>query len=270
MLKLRILTAVILIPLVVWGIYTLPQLYFVGVCTAVVGLAAWEWARLANITSAWQRAAYVLAALVMFIVIRIGSFIVQSEFVLGIATVWWLLVLGYLFGIRNKPTLPEPSNVLIGLIGLVTLSLCWEALLILHVRPELLLFVLILIWLADTLAYFGGRLWGKNKLAVTISPNKTWEGLACGVAGSVVVGAIGQWFWITPHQLNFWFLLTIVVTVLVSVAGDLFESLLKREKGLKDSGQLLPGHGGMLDRIDSLIAAAPVFTYGVIATGLLL
>jgi len=270
MLKLRVLTALVLIPIVLWGIFFAPQLYFVGGCTLIIGVAAWEWARLAGTTNAWLRGLYVFVTLFLLIALRIGSYILQSEFVLGVATIWWLLIGGYLVYVRNKPQLPFWPKWLVIIGGLFSLSMCWEALLILHVQPQLLFFMLVLIWAADTFAYFGGRRWGKHKLAPTISPNKTWEGLACGVIASLIIGMLGEWFWITPKEINIWFLLAIAITILVSAAGDLFESLLKREQGLKDSGKLLPGHGGVLDRIDSLIAAAPVFTYCIITMGLLL
>lgn len=270
MLKLRILTALILIPLVVWGIFALPQLYFVGISTAIILLAAWEWSRLAGWTNYWLRALYVVITFMTFPLVQFSAYLTSFTLIFAIGTACWLLILGYLIYMRNQTTLLPLPNAVVAISGFICLAMCWEALLILHLKPELLMFMLVLIWLADTFAYFGGRLWGKHKLAVTISPNKTLEGLACGVIASLVIGGIGQWFFITPGELHIGLFFMIALTIIISVAGDLFESVLKRQQGLKDSGKLLPGHGGVLDRIDSLIAAAPVFALAAMTTGLLL
>ena len=133
--------------------------------------------------------------------------------------------------------------------------------------PALLLFVLVSVWLADTGGYFAGKRFGKHKLAKEISPNKTWEG----VAGALVLSGVfatGFYFLVLESSLSLisWLFLT-ALTVLISIVGDLFESVFKRCFNVKDSGQLLPGHGGILDRIDSLLAAVPVFTVAVLLMG---
>jgi phosphatidate cytidylyltransferase len=128
--------------------------------------------------------------------------------------------------------------------------------------PGYVLFLFLLIWVADIGAYFAGRRWGRRKLALAISPGKTWEGavgagaaaLAFALAGAAALGLGSRW----PG-----FVAICMVTVGFSIAGDLFESMMKRQRGLKDSGSLLPGHGGVLDRVDSLTAAAPVFLLGL-------
>jgi phosphatidate cytidylyltransferase len=129
------------------------------------------------------------------------------------------------------------------------------------------MYLLTLVWLADIGAYFSGRKFGRRKLAPTISPGKTWEGVYGGVGANLVWMLLIYWltdgFEIGLSQ----FLLIGVATVLISVVGDLFESILKREAGVKDSGKLLPGHGGILDRIDSMIAASPVFVSGLLLAG---
>jgi phosphatidate cytidylyltransferase len=131
----------------------------------------------------------------------------------------------------------------------------------------MLMYLLTLVWLADIGAYFSGRKFGRRKLAPTISPGKTWEGVYGGVGANLVWMLLIYWltdgFEIGLSQ----FLLIGVATVLISVVGDLFESILKREAGVKDSGKLLPGHGGILDRIDSMIAASPVFVSGLLLAG---
>ena len=150
-------------------------------------------------------------------------------------------------------------------IGLDLLWICLHDLVYLHevYGAGMLLYLLSLVWIADTGAYFSGRKFGKHKLAPTISPGKTWEGLVGGLLANLV------WI-ISIYQLSSgWglglpqFLLISLATTLISVVGDLFESILKREAGVKDSGKLLPGHGGVLDRVDSVIAAAPVFVAGI-------
>jgi phosphatidate cytidylyltransferase len=128
--------------------------------------------------------------------------------------------------------------------------------------PLLLLFLLVLIWVADSGAYFAGHRWGKRKLAPVISPGKSWEGVYGALVGASLCGAVLAWYQ-QDEAGALWLIPVSVVTVAISVVGDLFESILKRRMDMKDSGNLLPGHGGMLDRIDSLTAAAPVFALGL-------
>lgn len=165
--------------------------------------------------------------------------------------------------IHNQPT---------GIISaIVILTLFWQAALVLHgsghLGPQQLLYIMVVVWLADTGGYFAGKRWGKTALAKAISPNKSWEG----VGGAVVLGtiwAIVAYSFGMSGQITMvaWVVLSIVV-LLISVVGDLFESIFKRSHDVKDSGNLLPGHGGMLDRIDSLIAAVPVFVAGLYFMG---
>jgi len=263
MLSLRILTAIILIPLVLLAIFVLPSYYFTAVATLIIVLAAWEWARLGGWTKAWMRLLYVFFVLVILFM----TILLPPLKVLIIGAACWLFIFLYLLLIRTKTDLPQMPMWAVTFSGLIVLACCWEALLILHITPRWLLFMLVIVWLADTGAYFGGRLWGKHLLAPLISPKKTWEGLISGVVLTLIVASIIQWFFVTPHQLSWKISLVVFVTALVSVAGDLWESLLKRIQGIKDSGSLLPGHGGILDRIDSILAAAPVFAVGLVIAG---
>ena len=132
------------------------------------------------------------------------------------------------------------------------------------------MFMLLIIWLADTAAYVSGRLWGQHLLAPTLSPKKTWEGFFFGLLFTFFSAMLMLYFFqgIKPSFWQMWIL--VLLTSLAAVTGDLFESQLKRLRGLKDSGQLLPGHGGILDRIDSLLAAAPVFTGSLLLLGLII
>ncbi len=156
-------------------------------------------------------------------------------------------------------------------LGIVLLWICVHGLVFMHQHFEqggwILLYLLTLVWVADIGAYFSGRKFGKHKLAPGISPGKTWEGVAGGIILNIV------WILIVFQISSGWeialwqFLLIGLATSLISVVGDLYESILKREASVKDSGKLLPGHGGVLDRIDSLISATPIFVVGLYAVG---
>jgi phosphatidate cytidylyltransferase len=158
------------------------------------------------------------------------------------------------------------------IVALPVLVPAWGALNALHLSdqqgPALVLFLVVLMWIADSGAYFAGRSLGRHKLAPSISPGKTWEGVFGGLVACAVYALIaGNWFSLGNLQLSL-FIMLALVTAAISVAGDLFISLLKRQEGIKDSGNLIPGHGGILDRIDSLLAAAPVFLFGYGLLGL--
>jgi phosphatidate cytidylyltransferase len=183
--------------------------------------------------------------------------------------VLWVLITIGLPGYRHSGNWPLLVRVLILGLGLDLLWICVHGLVYLHAvyGGEALLYLLSLVWVADIGAYFIGRRFGRNKLAPAVSPGKTWEGVAGGLLFNLVwVGVVFQFSTAWGMGLVE-FLLISLATSLVSVVGDLFESVLKREAGVKDSGRLLPGHGGMLDRIDSLIAASPVFVAGLFIAG---
>lgn len=265
MLKYRILTALILIPLVILGVYLLPPLYFSGVCALIIALAAWEWAPLLGWKSTGLRLLYVFIILLALII----SLLLISPFIIIVtAALWWFAVLIGLFSIRKKPQLPMLPRWAIACMGILILIPCWQALVIIRGHhPNLLLYMLLIVWVADTAAYFGGRRYGKNPLALTISPNKTMEGARIGFIAAALVALIGAWLFMDSGSVLNWISVGIPA-IIASIVGDLFESFLKRLQGVKDSGGLLPGHGGLLDRIDSLLAAAPVFACGVLAMGL--
>ena len=181
---------------------------------------------------------------------------------------WLLIALGLIF-YRHSGCWPLLVRVLMLGLGLDLLWICVHGLVYLHYAHggEMLLFLFTLVWVADIGAYFSGRKFGKRKLAPTISPGKTWEGAIGGVVANLV------WILVAFKLTDAWglgfvpFMLIGLSTVLISIIGDLFESVLKREAGVKDSGKLLPGHGGVLDRIDSVIAATPIFVAGLIMAG---
>lgn len=265
MLKLRILTAIILIPLVIWAVIALQQPYFALVSALVIALAAWEWAQFCSWKKIWIRALYAVAVVCsLFIAVHLPGWAI-----LFAGAFWWLIVMCWILFLRKKEKFHPISSWLVAVMGFLVLVPCWEALQVLQHKPILFLYLLIIIWLADTSAYFGGRLLGRNKLAPSISPNKTMEGFLTALAVTFTFALLAGWFVFTPHDVDWNWILPVMTATAASVVGDLFESLLKRQRGLKDSGHLLPGHGGVLDRIDSLTAAAPVFVCGILGLNLL-
>ncbi|NOY62238.1 MAG: phosphatidate cytidylyltransferase [Gammaproteobacteria bacterium] len=280
MLKQRLITASILIPLVVWGIFSLSNATFAWILAVIVLAGAMEWAALIGLTQPLQRALYAaLVALCMAVAFLLSK--VSGGALFGVllpALLWWLVALGWLArsdGARN----PAVANRAMGRallidcgVGIVLLVPAWLALVLLHGMdggPGYLLFLMVMIWAADSGAYFSGRRWGRSKLAPSISPGKTWEGVAGGLALVTLLALLGggMLFGFSIGGLLLFLPLCLLV-VLFSVAGDLFESMFKRRIGVKDSGRLLPGHGGVLDRIDSLTAAAPLFLLVLLVMGL--
>lgn len=265
MLKYRILTALVLIPLVVWGVLELPTPIFLLATGVFLALAAWEWAGLVPFVG---RAARMLYVLVFISIAGLSWWALRDqsarlEHLLAAAVVWWLLAALWL----NWPKLGQAWQLPKALLALIALLPVWLALGLLHDRAllgaQLALFVIVLMWVADSGAYFAGRSLGRHKLAPQVSPGKTWEGVLGGLlASGLFAWGAGLWFgWSGDRLLAF--VVLALACVPLSVVGDLFISLLKRQQGLKDTGQLFPGHGGVLDRIDSLLAAAPAFVYGL-------
>jgi phosphatidate cytidylyltransferase len=268
------ITALALVPLVSAAVLLLPSPYLGLVFALLVLLGAAEWARLSGISSCGAQVPYIL--LIASGVYGAARLLDEGSGVFWAmvgASLWWVLVALFLTGLRVRGLARklEGVNVLQLLAGLVTLIPAWAALMLLHSAPgpgaALVLFLLVLIWVADSGAYFAGRRWGRTKLAPGISPGKTLEGVAGAVAGALLCAlawaALQGYRW----EETLVFALLCVTTTLFSVAGDLFESLMKRLRDVKDSGRTLPGHGGLLDRIDSLTAAAPVFVTGLMMMG---
>ncbi len=266
MLLQRVLTALVLIPLVVLGVLRLPTPYVAAILALVILIGAWEWSRLAGLVSAGARLSYLLLLGLLLAAgwPLLGNVDAELTVAAG-ASLWWLLALMMLLRYRPESSpAPRPWKLL---FGVLVLAPAWFTLVAVHRAgangPALTLFLLVLIWVADTGAYFSGRRFGRIRLAPAISPGKTREGVYGALIGAALCGFVLQWLLAArsgdlPSLIGFCLLLA-----LVSVAGDLFESLMKRQAGVKDSGRLLPGHGGMLDRIDSLVAAAPVYLLGL-------
>ena len=264
MLKQRVMTASILAILVVWAVLKLPVAGFGVALLAVILLGAWEWTRLVGLNAAHQRGLYVGGVLAL--ILAIWPLLDNAAFIHGLLALSVLGWCGALVWLRRYAAQPGTRNLpwLTGGAGIVALVAPWVALMAL--RGEFgsgyVLFLFLLIWAADVGAYFAGRRWGRRKLAPAISPGKTWEGVAGAGAAALLLAVLGAALLETSGR-GLAFVAVCLATVGFSIVGDLFESMIKRQCGVKDSGALLPGHGGVLDRVDSLTAAAPVFVFGL-------
>jgi len=266
-LKQRILTAVVWVPLVLYLVLVANSLWLAGVVGLVVVLGAWEWCKIAGIESITGQILYVLFIVLLLYFCFISRQAVWMPVIILIAVCWWLMAMVVLLGTQRQWFIFHVTTAIKAVIGLVILVPAWLSLLLLQDNgtPEgrsRLLLLLLIIWTADIAAYFSGRAWGKHTLASRISPGKTWEGAFGAIIASLLmtVGFI-MINRIQHDEISVYFVLGLIA-VPVSIIGDLFESLMKRAANLKDSGKLLPGHGGVLDRIDSLTAAGPVFYAG--------
>ncbi len=256
MLKLRIVTALLLIPLVICGVFYLSQPYFAGITVLFMLLAAWEWSRLVGWIDLKKRLLYVASqCVILLFLVKISIHPWMVEFGL----IFWLLLAVYLLWASIQPVLPTISIYTRAVLGYLILTLCWVSWQVLYVMPFYFLWMLLVVWLVDTAAYLGGRLWGRHLLAPTLSPKKTWEGLIIGLLVTFFTATLMSYYFIGRRLFLWQVVVLILFTSFAALVGDLFESQLKRLEGLKNSGRLLPGHGGILDRIDSLLAAAPVF-----------
>ena len=263
MLRQRVVTALVLGTLVILVVLAVPHAVTAAVLSLVVVAGAWEWSAFPGFTQSLTRLAYVVfIALGLVATWYLGIVNGQSDLMLYGALVWWALALLWIA--------LAPSNVTQAtatIAGLFVLVPAWLALVRLHAQgPQLLLFLLLLVVAADIGAYFAGRAFGKHKLAPKVSPGKTWEGVFGGLFAALLMAAVGVW-WFDMSTVPF--MILCLVVAIASVVGDLTESLFKRHAGLKDSGSILPGHGGVLDRVDSVTAAAPVFLIGLERLGLL-
>jgi len=275
MLKQRIITAAILIPIVIWGILNLSTLPSFGFVLAIfVLLGVNEWLRLVKLQNDPVRVHY-FSIVVLALLASLS--LMQSGFLfflfLSASVGWWLLQIGQLSSYAGETGISPNQRMENLWTGCFLLVPTWASIVFIHQSsdhgPALVLFLMILIWTADSGAYFAGRKYGKNKLLPLVSPGKTKEGAYGSFAATSVVAFIGAiWLELSFFQFLFFLILSMVVVVF-SIAGDLIESVFKRKAELKDSGTLLPGHGGVLDRIDSLMSASPVFALGLWLLGII-
>lgn len=265
MLKQRVITALILAPLALWGIWEFSSPLFALAIAVIFSLGAWEWTRLSGLHKRPGRAIYVaVMAAMMYGVYLLLQKQNWSLVLLVLALMWWAMALMTVLTYPQSGTLWRAA-VTRGVAGVFIMLPAWAAMVLLHREfgPGYVILLVMLIWGADTGAYFAGRRFGKHKLAARVSPGKTWEGVLGGMALALAVAVVAT-VWLEPTGTMPAFLVLVLLTVGISVLGDLVESLFKRIADLKDSGGLLPGHGGVMDRIDSLTAAAPMFTLGLI------
>ena len=252
MLEQRVVTALMLVAVLVLILFFLPAIYAVVTFALIAALAAWEWSRLASSS----RPSRVLFPLWILACCGLCLFYPRWQLLLCVvAAGFWLLAP---FWLARCWTLPH--GLIAYLVGTIVLVPAWIGMVRLHaVGPWTLLAVMALVWAADIAAYFSGRAFGRHKLAPAISPGKTWEGaVGAAVGGLAYVFLLRQYTSLSVPANVALLVLGVVLLVAVSIVGDLFESMIKRQAGVKDSSQLLPGHGGILDRIDSLTSTLPV------------
>jgi len=296
MLVQRILTATVLAAAVILALFELPAIYF-SLFLAIVTLgAAWEWLNLTDVNSLGKKILFFAALIVPMLGITFWTVLLEM---LSELMEWpeikdysdaleWFVIAPVLFWVLMMLLIRQAAPQLLEMefkpkvkyfMGWLTLLSAWTFLAKLraYYGPAMVMYFLILIWAADISAYFVGKKWGKDKLSPDISPGKTVQGMfgalgaaiLCGVALRIYSGlaALEEDSSALTALMSVDLIVLSILTVLVSIYGDLFFSLIKRKKGVKDSGSLLPGHGGILDRIDSVIAAAPFFYAGIVLIG---
>ncbi len=264
MLGQRIIVAVTLGALIILAVFTLPNYLLTFIFALVVLLGAWEWAGLSGLSGVGWKVVYIAFVGALLIVTRVFAEPHHVRAILLIAALWWAGVVVILAMYETHWLQKDWLQRVLGYSGFIVLIPAWLALDYLHKKgPDVLMFLLALVWIVDITAYFAGKRFGKRKLAVQLSPGKSREGLWAALLASLVLVIAGIYLLELDKITWFYFGCLCLLTALISVVGDLYESLLKRNAGVKDSGKILPGHGGMLDRIDSLTAAAPGFALGL-------
>lgn len=260
MLKTRIITAVVLVAGFLLFLFTATNMQWALLTLAATLAGVWEWSNLIKLTAPRMYLMLATAFAVGMLLIFAGHTPWADYagalifFLLASAAIFWLVLAPVWLMSRRKIA----QQLVMAVLGLLLLLATWISLTGLHsISPWLLLAVLATVWLADTAAYFSGKRFGRHKLAPEISPGKTWEG----VAGAIVAVSVYGFVLSTYLHYSLWLILVLWLIVVLSIMGDLFESLLKRQAGVKDSSQLLPGHGGILDRIDGLIPSLPIILF---------
>lgn len=277
MLKQRVITALIMAGLFVASIVYLPLPGLALLFGILIGLGAWEWSRMAGFLNPMVRAIYVLLVLAGLVAVYLYCHLGDApsrEMVqpfLGVACLWWSFALLWVKSYPDSAIFWR-NIAMRCLMGFLILVPAWIASVYLLSFPQggiLVVVMVIVVAAADIGAYFAGKRFGEHKLADQVSPAKTWEGFWGGVVACALLALL--LFYLLPDHAAHIGLVSVVAVIittgLASVVGDLTISMVKRESGVKDSGSLLPGHGGVLDRLDSLSAAAPVYTLGLLLAG---
>lgn len=276
MLKQRVITALVLTVIFLAALFGLPAGYFSFFIGAVLLIGAWEWANLSGFPALWQRLGYLGLLLVLLVAVsgyvgfegeaspRLDDLATRDLLIVGCS--WWALALLLVQGYPASSLLWGHKALRL-VMGVMVLIPTWVALVYVRLQDNgawLVLLLMLVVAVADSGGYFAGRRFGKHKLAPAVSPGKTWEGFAGGLLANCLLALIlSQVF----NQSLLLILALVVPTSLISVLGDLLESMVKRHAGAKDSGNILPGHGGILDRVDGITAGAPVFALALLASG---
>jgi len=268
MLYQRILTAIPLAAFVGWMIFFQPTSVFFYFVLFIVLIAGYEWAKLSGINNVYIR--YIFALIITVIAWALKQYAADyALWAIYIAVMWWFSISYYLKFAKPKSPTSElrPDKLFVAFIVLPAAALSMEMIHSMYVGidwqgPAWLFYALSLVWVADIGAYFSGKKFGKNKLAPDISPGKTKEGLFGALLATSLYTLLASYYFELSSERAIILVLLSVILTFISVSGDLYISFLKREAGLKDSGNILPGHGGILDRIDSVLAAMPVFVVG--------
>ncbi|MBT5797793.1 MAG: phosphatidate cytidylyltransferase [Porticoccaceae bacterium] len=266
MLRLRIITALCMVAIFLPALFLMPSMLFSIATVPLVLVAGWEWSRLVKIRSVIARIGYLLLIVMTLFAASLWLGLPdmfdpqRAQQLLLVAVGVWAFIFLWIQGYPSSAILWSARPIL-GLLGLMLLGFTWIAIVtILNYQSGqwLLLLAIVIIVLADVGGFFAGKYFGKHKLAPIISPGKTWEGFVGGLLlEGVLVGSL-VWY-LSDHVTVLGLSLLVIPVALYSVLGDLFESMIKRHSGVKDSGRLLPGHGGVLDRIDGVMAALPMF-----------
>lgn len=259
MIRQRVISAAVIAVLLIAAVLWLPRWWSAAALSLVLALSAWEWSGFLGTGAFIRRAAFmILTVLACLLCWRVSGTAQGLRVTSWLALLFWTAMLLWVFW------RPRASLAGVFIAGVLALSFAWCALVRMRVDwtwgRHAVMYALLIVWVADSGAYFAGRAWGKRKLAPSVSPGKTWAGMWGGLAACALLGLLVALLGKLP--------LAPVVAVTIgvgvySVVGDLLESLCKRFAGLKDSGTLIPGHGGVLDRFDSLLAAAPCLMLGI-------
>jgi len=273
MLKARIITSLILIPAFLAALFLLPEFFWSLLMLCMISIGAWEWSAMALFRMS-VRVFYTSATLIIGLSLLYGvwsknSYLLEYTmfFSIPIAVVFWIMLVP--IWLTKRFQIQQP--IVMALVGWIILFPTWVALICLRegallklvnlqgAGSVLLLGIMLTVWIADSAAYFSGKKFGKHKLAPQISPGKTWEGVIGALVVVTLYGAVLSYF----YKLGYSIILLLWTITILSIVGDLLESLIKRQANLKDSGHILPGHGGVMDRIDGLTSSLPVAAFYV-------
>lgn len=268
MLKIRILSALILFPITLLAIFWLPPMVFASVLLMLMAIAAWEWSGMIgakHMVSRWVYTGIVCLGLLLETQLPINVLLGMGVFI------WLWVLIGVISYQSGHSGFGFQWPAVRAIAGFAILLSCWVAIITLNYAPDFgpiwLVFVLLVIWGADIGGYFCGRFLGKRHLASRVSPNKTWAGFVGGLCVALIIAVIASLFFDFDLRQNIVLFGLTLLTALFSVVGDLGVSLVKRISGVKDTGHLIPGHGGLFDRLDSVAAATVIFTFVALLLG---